>query len=110
MLPAFVYAKRLSEDAKYEDAVAVLNFPRRAVNYREDVVDLWTECMKKTIEKNIADRKYTLAEENCKHLLVIVPEDEFGQAKLEEVRKLMRPKNGQKKDEDETAEAEPAAS
>ena len=111
ILPAFVYANRLSEAGRYEEAVAVLNFPRRAVNYREDVVELWTECMKKTIEKNIADRKYTQAEENCKHLLVIVPGDEFGQAKLEEVRKLMRPKNGQKKEEDETeAETEPAAS
>ena len=87
--------------------MAVLRFPRHAVNYREDVVELWTECMKKTIEKNIADRKYTQAEENCKHLLIIVPEDQFGQAKLEEVRKLMRPKTGQKKNEDE---AEPAVS
>ena len=107
ILPAFIYAQRLSEAGKYEEAVAVLNFPRRAVNYREDVVELWTECMKKTIEKNIADRKYTQAEENCKHLLIIVPEDQFGQAKLEEVRKLMRPKTGQKKNEDE---AEPAVS
>ena len=108
MLPAFVYAQRLSESGKYEEAVAALNFPRRAVNYREDVVELWTECMKKTIEKNIADRKYTQAEENCKHLLVIVPEDEFGQEKLEEVRKLQRPKIGPKKDDED--EAEPAAS
>ena len=108
MLPAFIYAQRLSESGKYEEAVAVLNFPRRAVNYREDVVELWTECMKKTIEKNIADRKYTQAEENCKHLLVIVPEDEFGQEKLEEVRKLQRPKIGPKKDDED--EAEEAAS
>ena len=99
ILPAFIYAQRLSEAERYEEAVAVLRFPRHAVNYREDVVDLWTECMKKTIEKNIADRKYTLAEENCKHLLVIVPGDEFGQAKLEEVRKLMRPKINQEKEE-----------
>lgn len=105
MLPAFVYAKRLSEAERYEEAVAVLNFPRHAVNYREDVVELWTECMKKTIEKNIADHKYTQAEENCKHLLVIVPEDAFGQEKLDEVRKLMHP-DDQKKDE----AAEPAAS
>ena len=105
MLPAFVYAQRLSEAERYEEAVAVLNFPRRAVNYREDVVELWTECMKKTIEKNIADHKYTQAEENCKHLLVIVPEDAFGQEKLDEVRKLMHP-DDQKKAE----AAEPAAS
>ncbi|MDD6336843.1 MAG: hypothetical protein PUC15_00460 [Lentisphaeria bacterium] len=105
MLPAFVYAKRLSEAERYEEAVAVLNFPRRAVNYCEDVVELWAECMKKTIEKNIADHKYTQAEENCKHLLVIVPEDAFGQEKLDEVRKLMHP-DDQKKDE----AAEPAAS
>ena len=104
ILPAFIYAQRLSEAERYEEAVAVLRFPRHAVNYREDVVELWTECMKKTIEKNIADRKYTLAEENCKHLLVIVPGDEFGQEKLEEVRKLMRPKINQEKEE-EAAEA-----
>jgi tetratricopeptide (TPR) repeat protein len=105
MLPAFIYAQRLSESGKYEEAVAVLKFPRHAVNYREDVVELWTECMKKTIEKNIADHKYTQAEENCKHLLVIVPEDAFGQEKLDEVRKLMHP-DDQKKAE----AAEPAAS
>ena len=98
MLPAFIYAQRLSEVGRYEEAVAVLNFPRRAVNYREDVVELWTECMKKTIEKSIADRKYTQAEEQCKHLLVIVPEDEFGLEKLDKVRKLLRPKNGQEKE------------
>lgn len=108
MLPAFVYAKRLSEAGRYEEAVNVFNFPSRAVNYREDVVELWTECMKKTIEKNIADRKYTQAEENCKHLLVIVPGDEFGQAKLDEVYEILHPKKDQEKEE--AAEAEPAAS
>ncbi|MBP5294110.1 MAG: hypothetical protein J6Y95_00140 [Lachnospiraceae bacterium] len=105
MLPAFVYAKRLSEDAKYEDAVAVLNFPRRAVDYRPEVIELWADCMRKVIEKNIASEKYQQAEEQCKHLLVIVPEDAFGQEKLDEVRKLMHP-DDQKKDE----AAEPAAS
>ena len=97
-LPAFIYAQRLSEAGKYEEAVDVLKFPRHAVEYREDVVELWSECMKKTIEKNIAERKYIQAEENCKHLLVIVPEDEFGQEKLDEVHELLHPKKDQKTD------------
>ena len=103
MLPAFIYAKRLSEAGQYEEAVAVLNFPRRTVNYRSEIVELWADCMRKVIEKNIASEKYQQAEEQCKHLLVIVPEDEFGEEKLDEVRKLMRPKTGQKKDEAEAA-------
>lgn len=92
MLPAFIYAKRLSEAERYEDAVSILNFPRRAVNYREDIVELWADCMKKVIEKSMADRRYLQAEEQCKHLLVIVPDDEFGKENLEKVREILLPK------------------
>ena len=86
-LPGFVYAKRLSEAGRYEEAVEALRFPRHAVtNYREDVVELWTDCMKHVIEKSIADRRFLQAEEQCKHLLLIVPDDEFGKQNLEKVR------------------------
>ena len=103
MLPAFVYAQRLSESGKYEEAVAALNFPRRAVTYREDIVTLWADCMRQVIGKNIANGQYQLAEEQCKHLLVIVPEDEFALEKLDEARRLMRPKIGVEKDAAEAA-------
>ncbi len=92
MLPAFIYAKRLSEAERYQDAVDALKFPRRAVNYREDIVELWADCMKHVIEKSMADRRYLQAEEQCKHLLVIVPDDEFGKEKLEKVREILLPK------------------
>lgn len=93
LLPAFVYAKRLSEANRYEEAVSVLNFPRYAVNYRKDIVDLWRDCMHHVIEKSIAGRKYLQAESQCKHLLLIVPDDEFGKEQLERVQEILFPKN-----------------
>ena len=105
MLPAFIYAQRLSEAKRYEEAVSILNFPRHAVNYREDVVDLWTDCMHHVIENSISGQRYMQAEEQCRHLLVIVPEDEFGKENLEKVRKLMK----QGKNEPQDKNAAPAA-
>ena len=107
MLPAFIYAKRLSESERYEDAVNVLNFPRRAVTYREDIVELWIDCMKHVIEKSIADRRFVQAEEQCKHLLMIAPDNEFGKTNLEKVRQALHPNNG--KAQAGNAETEPAA-
>ena len=101
MLPAYIYAKRLSEAERYQEAVDVLKFPRHAVtNYREDIIELWTDCMKHVIEKSMADRRFLQAEEQCKHLLVIAPDDEFGKAKLEEVREILLPKKGENAAED----------
>jgi len=91
-LPAYIYARRLSEAGRYEEAVEVLNLPRRADNYRQEVVDLWTTCMKMVIEKNIATEKYMQAEDQCKHLLIIVPDDDFAREKLEMVREILFPK------------------
>lgn len=93
MLPAYVYAERLFESERYEDAVEVLNFPRYAVNYRADIIELWCACMKKVIEKSIRDRKFLQAEEQCKHLLIVSPDDEFGQEHLEKMREILFPKN-----------------
>lgn len=93
MLPAFVYAKRLSEAERYEDAVNALNFPRHAVNYREDIVALWTDCMHQVIENSIAGERYMHAEEQLKHLLTISPDDEFGKENLEKVQKLIKQQN-----------------
>jgi len=93
MLPAFTYAKRLSEAERYEDAVNTLNFPRYAVDYREDIIELWRACMRPVIEKSIAERKFLQAEHQCKHLLIIAPEDEFGAKKLAEVLELLFPKD-----------------
>ena len=41
--------------------------------------------MKHVIEKSMADRKFIQAEEQCKHLLVIAPDDEFGKEQLEKL-------------------------
>lgn len=94
MLPAYIYAQRLSEAGRYEEAVDALKFPRHAVNYREEVVELWTDCMKKVIEKSIAEQRFLQAEEQCKHLLAIDPDDEFGRENLEKVREILHPKKG----------------
>lgn len=107
MLPAFIYATRLSEAERYEDAVNALNFPRHAVNYREDVVELWTDCMRHVIEKSMAEERFRQAEEQCKHLLVIAPDDEFGKETLEKVREILKPKKDEPQDAD--ADAAPAA-
>ncbi len=93
MLPAFIYAKRLSEAERYQEAVDALKFPRHAVNYREDIVDLWTDCMHHVIENSIAGERYMQAEEQCKHLLTIAPDDEFGKENLEKVQKLIKQQN-----------------
>lgn len=90
MLPAFIYATRLSEAGRYQEAVDVLKFPRHAVNYREDVVELWCDCMRRLLEKSMADRRYLQAEEQCKHLLIIAPDDEFGKENMEKVREILK--------------------
>lgn len=105
MLPAFIYATRLSEAGRYKEAVDALKFPRHAVTYREDVVALWTGCMKKVIEKSIAEQRYVQAEEQCKHLLAIDPDDDFGTENLEKVHEILHPKKEGKTEED----APPAA-
>lgn len=105
MLPAFIYAKRLSEVDRYEEAVNVLNFPRRSVNYREDIVALWVDCMHHVIENNIAGERYMQAEDQCKHLLTISPDDEFGKENLEKVRELIK----QQSDKGHSEQAAPAA-
>ncbi len=110
MLPAFIYAQRLSEAKRYEEAVDALKFPRHAVNYREDIVALWIDCMKHVIEKSMSDRKYLQAEEQCKHLLIIAPDDEFGKEHLEKVREILRPKKDETQNGDgDTEVAAPAA-
>ena len=105
MLPAFIYATRLSEAKRFEDAVGVLSFPHHAVNYREDVMELWTGCMHHVIENSISEQRYMQAEEQCKHLLVIAPDDEFGKENLEKVRELMK----QQTSEEQNKAAAPAA-
>ena len=85
----------------------VLRFPRHAVTYRKDIVELWADCMRHVIEKSIAEQRYHQAEEQCRHLLAIDPDDEFGKEKLEKVREFLHPKKDGKAAED--AEAAPAA-
>lgn len=92
LLPAFIYAKRLSEAGRYEEAVDILHFPRHEVDYSEDMIELWRDCMHHVIEKSFADRKYLQAEALCNHLLIILPDDEFGKTNLEKVRKLLLPR------------------
>ena len=89
MLPAFIYARRLSEAGQYEEAVKVLNFPRRAEKFRAEVIELWTTCMKKVIEKCLAEERYMQAEDQCKHLLIFAPDDDFAKESLEKVRQAM---------------------
>jgi hypothetical protein len=111
MLPALIYAKRLSEAGHYEEAVSALAFPHHAVTFRDDVVALWVDCMHHVIEKSMADRKHLQAEEQCKYLLIIAPDDEFGQKTLAEVREILKPKKDEAKGgaKPENAEVVPAA-
>ena len=92
MLPTFTYAKRLSEAERFEDAVNILHFPHHEVDYRQDIMELWRDCMYHVIEKSFADRKYLQTEAQCNHLLIILPDDEFGKKNLEKVRKILLPK------------------
>ena len=103
MLPAFIYAKRLSEAKRYEEAVEILNFPRHAVEYREDIVELWRDCMHHVIENSFADRKILLAENQCRHLLMIDPDDEFGKENMERIHEILFPQK--KASGDENGEA-----
>ena len=103
MLPAFIYAKRLSEVNRYEEAVTALDFPHHAVNYHEDVVELWADCMRHVIKKSIADQRYMQAEEQCRHLLVIVPDDEFATENLAKIREQLRSKRNVVRPEDTNA-------
>ena len=98
MLPAFIYAQRLSESGRYAEAVEVLKFPRHEVNYRDDVIRLWTDCMKKVIEKSIAEQRYLQAEEQCKHLLIIAPDDAEGMETLEKIREILSAQNKDRAD------------
>ena len=107
MLPAFIYAKRLSEANRFEEAVGVLNFPHHAVNYREDVVELWSDCMRHAIEKSMAAERFSQAEEQCKHLLVIAPNDEFGKETMEKIREILKAKKD-RVPQNADAEAAPA--
>ena len=99
MLPAFIYAKRLSESGRYEEAVSVLKFPRRAVTYREDIVALWVDCMHHVIENNMAKENYRQAEDQLKHLLVIAPDDEFGKNNLAKVQEILKSQKEEGKSE-----------
>ena len=103
----FRHVRFRTREGETADDGVILFFAAPRSYTGEDVVELWTDCMKKVIEKSIRDEKYMQAEDQCKHLLVIVPEDEFGKEKLEKVREILHPK----KDKDTTAEGEdvPAA-
>ena len=93
ILPAFVYAKRLSEAEQYEEAVEILKFPHHEVKYRADVVELWVSCMKQVIGKSIREQRFRQAEEQCKHLLIIAPDDADGRESMEKIREALSPEN-----------------
>ena len=77
------------------------------MNFREEVVALWIDGMHHVIENSIAGERYMQAEDQCKHLLTISPDDEFGKENLEKVRELLKPKKDGPQNAD--AEAAPAA-
>jgi hypothetical protein len=85
--------------------VDVLRFPRHAVDYREDIVELWCDCMRHVIETSIAERKFLQAESQCKHLLIVMPDDEFGKENLEKVRDILFPKKDKPEDDADEAAA-----
>lgn len=93
MLPTFIYAKRLSEAERYEEAVDALKFPRREVSYPDEVVDLWVTCMKQVIENSIREQRFLQAEEQCRHLLIIAPDNVDGIESMEKIREALSPEN-----------------
>jgi len=100
MLPAFTYAKRLAEAGRYGDAVEALHFPRHEVAFRPDIVALWRECMCHEVEKSLAGRKFLQAESQCRHMLLIIPGDEFATENLANIQEILFPK----KDKEQTPE------
>ena len=101
----FVYAKMLAENGQYQDAEKVLKIPNRKVELPDEIKKLWTDIMHHAIENSIAGERYMQAEEQCKHLLTIAPDDEFGKEKLKKVRELLKTK----KDENQNGDAGNAA-
>ena len=75
------------------------------MNYRKDIVELWVDCMRHVIEKSIAEERFSQAEEQCKHLLVISPDDKFGKENLEKVQKLITQQNAKAHSEQTTPAA-----
>lgn len=98
----FVYAKMLAANGQYQDAEKVLNIPNRKVELPTEVMNLWTDIMRHVIENSIAGERYMQAEEQCKHLLTISPDDEFAKENLEKVQEKLK----SKKDEAKSANAE----
>jgi tetratricopeptide (TPR) repeat protein len=93
----FVYAKMLAANEQYQEAGKVLNIPNRKVEMPEEVMTLWTDIMHHAIEKSIADQRYMQAEDQCKHLLIFVPDDELAKESLEKVRKRLGQRNSGKR-------------
>ncbi len=88
-LVQFVYAKMLAENGQYQDAASVLNIPNRKVELPDEIMNLWTDIMHHAIEDSIAGERYMQAEEQCKHLLVFVPDDTFAKESMEKARRRL---------------------
>jgi len=101
----FVYAKMLAANGQYQDAEKILIIPNRKVELPEEVMTLWTDIMRHAIENSIADKKFIQAEDQCKHLLIFVPDDAFAQESLEKVRRRL----GQRSSGKRTESQQPAA-
>ena len=88
-LVQFVYAKMLAENGQYQDAEKVLKIPNHKVELPEEIMNLWTDIMHHAIEDSIANQRYMQAEEQCKHLLVFVPDDTFAKESMEKARRRL---------------------
>ena len=105
----FIYAKMLAANGQYQDAEKILRIPRREIELPDEVRELWTDIMYHVIETSMEGRQFLQAEDLLKHLLIVLPDDEFGKENLEKVRKLIKSPKKEDKPGDMAAAPAPAA-
>ena len=103
----FVYAKMLAANGRYQDTEKILRIPRRKIKLPDEVRILWTDIMYHVIENSMEGRQFLQAEDLLKHLLIVLPDDEFGKETMEKVRELL--KTNKDKPRTENVSAVPAA-
>lgn len=90
LLARYICGKRLYEEGKYADAIAVLKFPQYKASFPEEMLDLWSKAMREQIKADYYAERYTPALENAKFLLIYFPDDKFGKDYLERVERIRR--------------------
>ena len=88
-----IYAGFLVKAGQYAEAVKVLDFPQRRMDFPEDMLSIWREAMLKTLKSDFDAARYIPALEKAKQLQVYFPDDRDAQEyirKIDEARRQER--------------------